>query len=46
MTSGHALGTVGIVRRTTRSGGLEDLLRMLPAGIGATQYQPEQSIGK
>lgn len=34
MTSGHALGTVGIVRPTTRSGGFEDLLRMLPDGIG------------
>ena len=36
MTSGHALGTVGIVRPTTRSGGFEDLLRMLPDGIGVT----------
>jgi maleate isomerase len=34
MTSSHALGTVGIVRPTTRSGGFEDLLRMLPDGIG------------
>ena len=29
-------GTVGIVRPTTRSGGFEDLLRMLPEGIGVT----------
>ena len=36
MTSSHALGTVGIVRPTTRSGGFEDLLRMLPDGIGVS----------
>jgi maleate cis-trans isomerase len=32
-SSGSTLGTVGIVRPTTRSGGFEDLLRMLPRGI-------------
>jgi maleate isomerase len=34
MTSKNKLGTVGIVRPTVRSGGFEDLLRMLPEGIG------------
>jgi maleate cis-trans isomerase len=34
MSSSNRLGTVGIVRPTTRSGGFEDLLRMLPDGIG------------
>jgi maleate cis-trans isomerase len=33
MASNNKLGTVGIVRPTTRSGGFEDLLRMLPEGI-------------
>jgi hypothetical protein len=27
-------GTVGIVRPTRRTGGFEDLIRMLPEGIG------------
>ena len=30
MTSKRKLGTVGIVRLTTRAGGFEDLIRMLP----------------
>ena len=34
MASDNALGTVGIVRPTTRSGGFDDLLQMLPNGIG------------
>jgi maleate isomerase len=34
MASQHQLGTVGIVRPTTRAGGFEDLLKMLPEGIG------------
>lgn len=33
MAANNKLGTVGIVRPTTRSGGFEDLLRMLPDGI-------------
>ena len=33
MASNSKLGTVGIVRPTARSGGFEDLLRMLPEGI-------------
>lgn len=33
MASNNKLGTVGIVRPTARSGGFEDLLRMLPEGI-------------
>ena len=32
----NKLGTVGIVRPTTRAGGFEDLIRMLPEGIGVT----------
>ena len=36
MTSNNKLGTVGIVRPTTRAGGFEDLIRMLPQGIGVT----------
>src|SRR4029077_20829048 len=34
MASNNKLGTVGIVRPTTRPGGFEDLLRLLPEGIG------------
>jgi len=33
MADNNKLGTVGIVRPTTRSGGFEDLLRLLPPGI-------------
>jgi maleate isomerase len=33
MADNNKHGTVGIVRPTTRSGGFEDLLRMLPEGI-------------
>ena len=36
MTSTNRLGTVGIVRPTARAGGFEDLIRMLPEGIGVT----------
>src|SRR5437773_6387277 len=36
MTSNDKLGTVGIVRPTARSGGFEDLLRLLPEGIAVT----------
>jgi hypothetical protein len=36
MASKDMHDTVGIVRPTTRSGGFEDLIRMLPAGIGIT----------
>ncbi len=36
MASSNNLGTVGIVRPTARSGGFEDLLRILPVGIGVT----------
>jgi maleate isomerase len=36
MASNNKLGTVGIVRPTTRAGGFEDLIRMLPEGIGVT----------
>ena len=36
MASDDIHGTVGIVRPTTRAGGFEDLIRMLPAGIGVT----------
>jgi maleate isomerase len=36
MASSNRLGTVGIVRPTARSGGFEDLLRMLPDGIAVT----------
>jgi len=36
MASNDIHGTVGIVRPTTRSGGFEDLIRMLPEGIGVT----------
>jgi hypothetical protein len=34
MTTRALLGTVGIVRPTQRTAGYEDLLRMLPAGVG------------
>ena len=34
MASKDIHGTVGIVRPTTRAGGFEDLIRMLPEGIG------------
>ena len=36
MATSNIHGTVGIVRPTTRAGGFEDLIRMLPAGIGVT----------
>src|SRR5882724_6799439 len=36
MASNDIHGTVGIVRPTARAGGFEDLIRMLPAGIGVT----------
>src|SRR5438045_2055672 len=36
MASNDIHGTVGIVRPTTRAGGFEDLIRMLPAGIDVT----------
>ena len=32
MASSNRRGTVGIVRPTTRAGGFEDLIRMLPEG--------------
>ena len=34
MAFGSWRGTVGIVRPTLRTGGFEDLIRMLPEGIG------------
>jgi hypothetical protein len=36
MTPNNKLGTVGIVRPPARVGGFEDLIRMLPEGIGVT----------
>ena len=36
MASDNWRGTVGIIRPTTRAGGFDDLLAMLPKGIGVT----------
>ena len=36
MASDNGFGAVGIIRPTTRAGGFDDLLEILPEGIGVT----------